>query len=118
MTLPKQLIVLTSVLLCAVLVLLRWYPPFESLRIVGGFTAILFLPGYVWSFVLWENRSVTLFERCVISIALSVVVMPLTILFENKLGIGISVESAVVTVVVMAALGIVTGRVMHRNRKK
>jgi len=77
------------------------FPFLEKLSIIRailGFTLVFFLPGFAWTFVFF--RQINIIERVTLSLALSVVVVTLSLLFVNLL-IGIRISGLNVTLVII-----------------
>lgn len=68
------------------LVLSIWVPLPHASRIVYGSLLVLFLPGYVWSFVFWKPSKITILERLVLAIPLSGGQVALGIYLFHQLG--------------------------------
>jgi uncharacterized membrane protein len=54
-----------------------------GLKIVFGTIFILFLPGFIWTFVLFSKRKIDWVERIALSFGFSVAVVPLTVFWLN-----------------------------------
>lgn len=117
MSIRKQINIKIAAFILAVLTLFVWFSPLQALRVVTGFAVILFVPGYSWSFVLWDIRQITFFERCAAAIALSIVLMPLVMLIENHFDIGITTISASITAITLTLMGAVLTRLTAGYRK-
>ena len=55
----------------------------EGLRIFFGAVFILFLPGFVWSYVFFARKSIDWIERVALSFGLSIALVPLTVFWLN-----------------------------------
>ncbi len=55
------------------------------LRIIIGSIFVLFLPGYVWSYVLFKKDEMDIIERLALSFGLSIALVPLTVFWVNYL---------------------------------
>ena len=93
----------------------------ESFRIVFGSVYVLFLPGFILSFVFFpktrateskEKGSVDWFERIALSFALSIAIVPLAVFYLNLIGVGINVWNSFLTIlgVVVISAGLVYWR--------
>ena len=74
--------------------------PLSIIRAILGFILVFFLPGFAWTIVFF--RKINVIERVTLSLALSIVVVTLSLLLANKL-IGIRItgfNSAMVIIVV------------------
>ncbi len=79
----------------------------------------LFLPGFAWSFVLLGDKQIWSLERIVISIGLSIAIVPLTVLLLNYLvGVAVTflnVSLIIVSLIALAAVMRVTLTRFHRS---
>ncbi len=57
----------------------------DVLKAVFGGIFILFLPGFIWSFVFFFKREIGWVERIALSIGLSIAIVPLTVFWLNWL---------------------------------
>jgi len=84
----------------------------ESLRVVYGSVYVLFLPGFVLSFLFFpktkarakdkrEKGSIDWIERIALSFALSIAIVPLVVFYLNLVGIKINTASSFLTVLVI-----------------
>lgn len=111
--------IIALVFLEFIVVLLGIFTPLtftESFRIIFGSIYVLFLPGFVWSFVFFDGRSrkVDLIERIALSFALSIAIVPLAVFYLNLVGLPISGVSSFFVVLVLTLVGL--GLVWWRNR--
>lgn len=91
----------------------------ESMRVVFGSVFVLFLPGFVWSFVFFNNRGekkIDWVERIALSFALSIAVVPLAVFYLNLIGMKISALSSFIVVTVLILVG--AGVVWWMNQKR
>ncbi|MFC1940831.1 hypothetical protein ACFLWL_00230 [Chloroflexota bacterium] len=68
------------------------------IRAILGFLLVFFLPGFAWTLVFF--RRINIIERVTFSLALSIVVVTLSIFFMNRL-IGISITGFNSTLVII-----------------
>lgn len=92
-----------SVLLVTSLVLTIWMSILDSLRIVFGSVYVLFLPGYLLTFLFFpkslnENERIDGIERIALSFALSIAVVPLMVFYLNLIGIKINLFNIFITI--------------------
>lgn len=57
----------------------------ELIKIILGVIVILFLPGYIWSYVFFKKEELDVLERVAVSTGLSIAIVPLLIFFLNQL---------------------------------
>ena len=93
------------------LILTIWLPLLRSFRIVFGSVFVLFLPGFVWTYVFFKKQDPL--ERVALSFALSIAIVPLVVFYANLLGMRITAVSVMIITMVVILAGILV-----RNRKK
>ena len=92
--------------------------PFDSFRVVFGSIFVLFLPGFVWTFVFFSNKGekkVDLIERVALSFALSIAIVPLVVFYLNLIGLKISAWSSFIVVLLIVLIG--AGVIWWRRKK-
>ncbi len=94
MKLNKYLITLGILIVISLLLTIK-LTMIESLRVVFGSFYVLFLPGYLLTYVffkkdLHEKEGIDFIERLTLSFALSIAIVPLVVFYLNKLGIKIN----------------------------
>ncbi len=84
-----QIIRLSFLSLLGISVILSFFMPLiDSARIVFGSVYVLFLPGYIISFIFFKE--IETLERIALSFALSIAVVPLIVFYLNLIGIRIN----------------------------
>ena len=68
----------------------------ESLRITLGTPYVLFLPGYIISFIFFKK--IDIIERIALSFALSIAIVPLVIFYLNLIGMKINLLSSILSI--------------------
>ena len=90
------------------------------IRAILGFALVFFLPGFAWSLVFFKQIKVL--ERILLSFALSIVVVTLSLLFVTRLSeIRITGLNSVLIIIVVTILPIVAyylNRYIRRRRGK
>lgn len=92
----------------------------ESFRIVFGSVYVLFLPGFILSFVFFpktkefdskerEKGEIDWIERIALSFALSIAIVPLAVFYLNLIGVKINLINSFLTIlgIVVISLGLV-----------
>jgi len=88
----------------------------ESFRIVFGSVYVLFLPGFILSFVFFpktrssdskDKGSIDWLERIALSFALSIAVVPLAVFYLNLIGVGINVLNSFLTILGVVVISLV-----------
>ena len=103
-------------LTAASLIALIWLPLHQAFRIVFGSVFVLFLPGFVWTWVVWKKEQINPLERFVLSIALSLGVVPFTIFILHTLGLAINTTTIFFQITGIILIGIITICVMNKNQ--
>jgi uncharacterized membrane protein len=96
----------------------------SSFRMVFGSIYVLFLPGFVISYIFFpqtkefdskskNSGSVDWIERIALSFALSIAIVPLVVFYLNLIGLKISILSS--TLVILGILAVSSGIVWWRN---
>lgn len=98
----------------------------ESFRIILGSVYVLFLPGFIISYIFFpktkdfesEEEGVDWIERIALSFALSIAVVPLAVFYLNLVGVRINLLNSFLTVlgIIILSLGILYYR--KRNQHK
>lgn len=139
-TLISFIIVFLAILSIIALIMSFWLGLVSSFRLVFGLIFLLFIPGLVWSYVFFPNADSTLIsnadktlktgeknndgidwiERIILSVALSLALVPLFIFFINKIGVKINVLSVFLEVLSIILIGsaILFARFFLDKRKK
>ncbi len=88
------------------------------IRAILGFILVFFLPGFAWTLVFF--RQINVIERVTFSLALSIVVVTLSLLFINRLlGIRITGVNSTLVIIVVTILPVVAyylNRLIRRRR--
>lgn len=78
----------------------------EAARIILGSVFVLFLPGYVWSFVFFKKDDIDIIERIALSFGLSIAIVPLIVFYLNWLfHIKINLINSSITILLISAIG-------------
>lgn len=88
----------------------------ESLRIVFGSVYILFLPGYLISYIFFKRKEVDHLERIALGFALSIAIVPLLIFYLNLIGLKINLINSALTVLIIIIISIII-LVYKKNEK-
>ena len=80
----------------------------DIIRAIIGIVLVMFLPGYVWSYVFFRKNEIDTIERIAISFGLSISLVPLTIFFLNRLfDIKITFKNVLTTIVALIIIPLV-----------
>ena len=85
----------------------------ESLRITLGTPYVLFLPGYIISFIFFKK--IDIIERIALSFALSIAIVPLIIFYLNLIGMKINLLGSVLTIAGIIIIALV---ILKKTTKK
>ena len=110
-------IVAVVILLIVSLLLSFKFPIAQSFRIVFGLVFVIFLPGFVWSFIFFQPNTLNPLGRIVISIICSISLISLTIFFTNKLGVEVSKFPILFEIILITLIGAVVFTVKHYLQK-
>jgi uncharacterized membrane protein len=94
---------------------------YQILQIVAEAFYVLFLPGFLFSYVFFGPKKIDYLERFGLSFALSLSAVPLTVFYTNLLGIKISKQSVVIEIlalITIAALMLLIELIFSRIPKK
>ncbi|NQV00371.1 MAG: DUF1616 domain-containing protein [Parcubacteria group bacterium] len=101
------------------------FPWQQSFRIVFGSFYVLFLPGFIWSYVFFdkkENKEKPLdgIERILLSFALSLALSPLILFFLNKVGVAINLLNSTLVIlgIIIIGFGIIIYKEFFIKNKK
>ncbi|MFA6296300.1 MAG: DUF1616 domain-containing protein [Patescibacteria group bacterium] len=128
---PKQIIkfilIFLAILSIIALISSIWLGFANSFRLVFGIIYVLFIPGFVWSYVFFrrsgfdadtnadttlinssdeKNDGIDWVERIILSIALSLALVPLVIFFVNKIGVKINLLSVMIEIFGIILIGV------------
>lgn len=102
----KYSILSIFILVLVALILTIGLPIDQAFRIVFGSVYLLFIPGFVWSWVFWKKDQLDTIERFTLSLALSIAIIPLVIFLLNKVGVKINLVNSVLETLGVIAVGI------------
>lgn len=87
------------------------------IRVILGFILVFFLPGFAWTLVFFKQINVI--ERVTLSLALSIVVVTLSLLLASRAGIritGLNSALVIVIVTILPALAYYLNKHIRRRR--
>lgn len=92
----------------------------ESLRIVFGSVYILFLPGYLITYIFFKQKEIDHLERIALGFALSIAIVPLVIFYLSLIGLKINLVNSAITVlgIIIVTLIILIKKKNGKARKK
>jgi uncharacterized membrane protein len=115
--LVKYIILSFLGLIIGSLVVSIWLPIREAFRIVFGSVYVLFLPGFVLSFIFSPikrqgEKEIDIIERIALSFALSIAIVPLLVFYLNLVGIKINVLNVafVIVFIIIGSIGVIWWR--------
>ena len=97
----------------------------SSLRIIFGSVYVLFLPGFIISYIFFpetkefdskdkDSKSIDWIERIALSFALSIAIVPLTIFYLNLIGIKINLLNSSLTIL---GIVLISSGILYYKRK-
>lgn len=96
----------------------------EAFRIIFGSVYVLFLPGFIFTYVFFpktretkEKGSIDWIERIALSFALSIAVVPLIIFYLNLAGIPINTLNSFLTILGIIIILVITLRIINRSSR-
>ncbi|MDP1728986.1 MAG: DUF1616 domain-containing protein [archaeon] len=122
-----KLIIISLIILAILSVILGIFTSLgylESLRIVFGSVFVLFLPGFIISYIFFpktkafeseEKEAIDWIERIALSFALSIAIVPLMVFYLNLIGIKINTIN---TSLIILGIMIISSAVLHLKNKK
>ncbi|MBU4086977.1 MAG: DUF1616 domain-containing protein, partial [Nanoarchaeota archaeon] len=98
----------------------------DSLRIVFGSVYVLFIPGFIISFIFFpktkefdskseEKGSIDWIERVALSFALSIALVPLAVFYLNLIGVKINLLNSFLTIL---GILIIAGIILRLRKRK
>ena len=114
--------------LSAILTIFKDISLLESLRIFFGSVYVLFVPGYVISYIFFPKNkyfdsedkegAIDWLERIALSFALSIAIVPLVVFYLNLAGVRISAlnSAIIILVIILVSFGILKWK--SRNQHK
>ncbi len=109
-------LIITPVALLVVALVLSFSLSFsESMRLVFGSVYIIFLPGFALTWVFWEKEKISSLERFMLSVTLSIAIVPLAVFLLNKLGALITSLNIFLTV--LGILAVSAGILILRKKE-
>ncbi len=82
--------------------------PLSLFRIVFGSVFVLFIPGFVWTYLFFDRDEIDVVERIALSFGLSIALVPLSVFYLNYLfGVRITLVNCaiIISVLTLAPLG-------------
>ena len=93
----------------------------EIIKIIYGVIFVLFLPGFVMSFVFFDNKKIDIIERIALSFALSIAVIPLAVFYANIIGLKLdlpTVSYIILQVIVLALIVLLIKKYFLKDEKQ
>ena len=89
----------------------------EILRVILGSAFVLFLPGFVWSYVFFEKGKIDEIERLALSFGLSIALVPLAVFWLNWI-FKVKINLINTSLVILGLMGIAAGILYIRREKE
>lgn len=112
--------VLALLVISAALVIFANLDFLQALRIVFGSIYVLFLPGFVISYIFFprketDSKKIDWIERIALSFALSIAIVPLAVFYLNLIGLKINLLNSFLTILVIL---IISGVILVLRKRK
>jgi len=88
----------------------------EILRVILGSAFVLFLPGFVWSYVFFEKGKIDEIERLALSFGLSIALVPLAVFWLNWI-FKVKINLINTSLVILGLMGIASGILYIKKEK-
>lgn len=75
------------------------------LTIIFSFIFVLFIPGFIWTYVFFAKGKIDAIERFALSVALSLAIVPLFVFYTNLMGVPIDKTNVLVLIIIVCCLG-------------
>lgn len=107
-------------ILLIISIILGFFMPFlQALRIVFGSIYILFLPGFILTYIFFPGKEkIDWIERIALSFALSIAVVPLFIFYLNLLGMKINLINCSLAVLGIIIISVVVKMILRKKSQK
>lgn len=79
----------------------------NAIRITLGLWYIFFLPGYIWYRIFWPAKHRDAIVEIIMSLILSIVIVPLIIILFSRLGMSITISTILTSVTIINIVGII-----------
>jgi uncharacterized membrane protein len=86
------------------------------IRIFFGSAFVLFIPGFVWTYIFFNQNEIDMIERIALSFGLSIALVPLAVFYLNYLlGIKITLVNCSIIVVMIILIPAIWLEMKKRN---
>lgn len=96
-----------GILLILSLLVSRWMPLKQALLATFGTVYTLFIPGYIWSWMIWKNKEIGTLERTTYSTILSIITIPLLLYFLTRIHISLTLYTSLMVATALNCLGLI-----------
>lgn len=89
------------------------------LRLVLGTVLVMFVPGFLWSWVLFRKGQLTWLERFVLSVGMSIAIVVILLLALNVLlNLAVTTLNAVITTITISVIPLVILAIKHFSKRQ
>lgn len=106
-TLQKKIILFGSLLTTLTLLLAFWLPFQNAFRIVFGSVYLLLVPGFSWTWVFWAKNEINSLERGILSLIISLMIVPLLVFLLNKVGVRIILVNILLEILLLIVIAVI-----------
>lgn len=78
----------------------------QIIRIIFGSVYVLFLPGFILTFIFYNRKEIDWLERITLSLALSIATVPMVVFLLNLLGVKITTFNVVIEILWIILFGV------------
>lgn len=96
--------------------ILPFFEHVPVIRAILGFILVFFLPGFAWTLVFF--RELDIIERVTLSLALSIVVVTLSILLTSRMGMKITGLNSALVIITVTILPVLVYFLNNRIRRR
>jgi uncharacterized membrane protein len=111
----RHSMVVLFILIVLTLLIGIWLGFLQSSYIIFGTFYLLFLPGFIWSWIFWSKSEIKTIERIILSLVLSIAITPLVLFIFMKFGAEFNTLNAFLEILLFIVLG---GCILVRMFKK
>lgn len=86
-----------------------------ALKLISGTVFILFLPGFVWSFVFFKKEEIDVIERITFSFGLSIAIVPMSTFWLNYF-LGVKITLLNVSLMIFALIALAGVLIKKRDK--
>ncbi len=102
----KFIIITITLLVITTIVLTFWHPLAKAFYFTFGSFYMIFLPGYIFSFIFYKEKEITIWERIMLSFGLTIIIVPLIIYLLYLGGMELNLQNSSLVTLVLILISI------------